>query len=139
MRNTERVEAMRRTPLRHVAYALQRLSASARAGSFLGRFRRRARFAARAIDQDGILLLMPKEPSLAFYQGGAIREESDNAYLEHTDPLVWPRWIVMSREIWEASPQDVRARLEIIDFARGWWYANRGKRVEVLVARKRRA
>ncbi len=54
-------------PFRHVSYAIQRLVASARAGSFLGRFRRRARFAARAIDQDGVLLLMPREPSLAFY------------------------------------------------------------------------
>ena len=54
-------------PLRHVLYAAQRLSASARAGSFLWSFRRRVRFVARAIDQDGILLLMPREPSLAFY------------------------------------------------------------------------
>jgi len=52
---------------RHLLYAGQRFVASARAGSFLGRFRRRARFAARAIDQDGVLLLMPREPSLAFY------------------------------------------------------------------------
>jgi len=54
-------------PFRHILYAAQRLTASARAGSFLGRFRRRARFAARAIDQDGVLLLMPREPSLSFY------------------------------------------------------------------------
>jgi hypothetical protein len=53
--------------LRHILHAGQRFVASARAGSFVGRFRRRARFAARAIDQDGILLLMPREPSLAFY------------------------------------------------------------------------
>lgn len=54
-------------PFRHILYAGQRLVASARAGSFLGRFRRRVRFAARAIDQGGVLLLMPREPSLAFY------------------------------------------------------------------------
>jgi hypothetical protein len=48
-------------------YVLQRLIASARAGSFLGCFRRGVRFAARAIDQDGVLLLMPREPSLSFY------------------------------------------------------------------------
>ena len=53
--------------LRHFLYAGQRFAASARAGSFLGRFRRSARFAAKAIDQDGVLLLMPREPSLAFY------------------------------------------------------------------------
>ena len=52
---------------RRALYAGQRIVASARAGSFLGRFRRSARFAAKAIDQDGVLLLMPREPSLAFY------------------------------------------------------------------------
>lgn len=53
-------------PFRHLLYGAQRLVASARAGSFLGRFRRGVRFAATAIDQDGVLLLMPREPSLAF-------------------------------------------------------------------------
>jgi len=67
MRKSECTEPAKRKPLRHVAYALQRLVASARAGSFFGRFRKRARFAARGVDQDGIILLMPKEPSLAFY------------------------------------------------------------------------
>jgi hypothetical protein len=43
-----------------------RLIASARAGSWFGRFRAKARFAAKAVDQDGTLLLMPKEPSLSF-------------------------------------------------------------------------
>ena len=52
--------------LRHVRFAWERFVASARAGSWAGRLRRRARFVARAVDQDGVLLLMPREPSLAF-------------------------------------------------------------------------
>lgn len=52
-------------PASTVAY-WQRLVASARAGCYLG-LRRGARFAARAVDQDGILLLMPREPSFAFF------------------------------------------------------------------------
>ena len=53
---------------RRLRFAHERLKASARAGSFLGSsLRRRVRFAARAVDQDGVLLLMPREPSLAFY------------------------------------------------------------------------
>ena len=51
-------------PFRRLAFAWARTVASARAGSW--GFRRKARFAARAIDQDGVLLLMPREPSLAF-------------------------------------------------------------------------
>ena len=53
--------------MRHLRFAKDRLIASARAGSWLGRFRAKARFAASAVDQDGTLLLVPKEPSLAFY------------------------------------------------------------------------
>jgi hypothetical protein len=54
-------------PLRRLKFAAERLQASARAGSYLGRFRKRVRFAARGVEQDGVMLLMPKEPSFAFY------------------------------------------------------------------------
>lgn len=51
--------------MRRIRFAWQRFAASARAGCYSG-LRRSARFAARALDQDGILLLMPREPSFAF-------------------------------------------------------------------------
>jgi hypothetical protein len=51
---------------KRLRFAKDRLIASARAGAWVGRFRAKARFAAEAVDQDGTLLLMPKEPSLAF-------------------------------------------------------------------------
>ena len=54
--------------LRRIRFAWQRFAASARAGCYSG-LRRGARFAARAVDQDGILLLMPREPSFAFFYG----------------------------------------------------------------------
>jgi hypothetical protein len=44
----------------------ERFVASGRAGAWCGRFRRGARFAVTAIDQDGVLLLMPREPSFSF-------------------------------------------------------------------------
>lgn len=53
-------------PFRAARFMIERFVASARAGSYLGRFRRAARFAAIAIDQDGVLLLMPRDPSFAF-------------------------------------------------------------------------
>lgn len=52
--------------MRRIRFTLQRFAASARAGCY-SRLRRSARFAARAVDQDGILLLMPREPSFAFF------------------------------------------------------------------------
>lgn len=52
--------------LRRMRFAVQRFIASARAGTYSG-LRRAARFAARAVDQDGTLLLMPREPSFTFY------------------------------------------------------------------------
>jgi hypothetical protein len=77
-----------------------------------------------------------KEPSLAFYQGGTIREESNDNYLAQTDPLRWPRWIVLTRRIFDGLPPDTRAKLQPIAAVDGWWYP-RGRRVEVLVVRKR--
>jgi hypothetical protein len=46
---------------------MQRLVASARAGTYLWFLRRRVRFAVRGVDQDGVLLLMPREPSFGAY------------------------------------------------------------------------
>ena len=53
-------------PFRRLRFAVERFRASARAGTYFG-WRRAVRFAARALDQDGVLLLMPREPSFAFY------------------------------------------------------------------------
>ncbi len=53
------------TVLRRIRFAWQRFTASARAGCYSG-LRRSVRFAARAVEQDEIVLLMPKEPSFTF-------------------------------------------------------------------------
>jgi hypothetical protein len=53
---------------RTLRFAKERLIAGARAGSWgPARLRPKIRFNATAIDQDGTLLLMPKEPRLSFY------------------------------------------------------------------------
>lgn len=53
-------------PLRIVLFFAQRWRAWARTRGVFVRLRRAVRYAATAIDQDGILLLMPREPSLSF-------------------------------------------------------------------------
>lgn len=44
-----------------------------------------------------------KEPSLAFYQGGTIREQSEGTYLAATPSERWPRWTVIDDEAWRQT------------------------------------
>jgi 4-amino-4-deoxy-L-arabinose transferase-like glycosyltransferase len=78
-----------------------------------------------------------KEPSLAFYQGGTIREQTDDDYLVKTDPILLPPWVVVTDRIWRSMPEEARARYTVVGTVRGWWYANKGQVVDVLVLRKR--
>jgi 4-amino-4-deoxy-L-arabinose transferase-like glycosyltransferase len=79
-----------------------------------------------------------KEDSLAFYQGGTIRIQPQTGYLEKTPPEQWPRYMVMTRKIWEKTPESLRERLEILKESRGLAYASRGRVVDVLVVRTKR-
>jgi 4-amino-4-deoxy-L-arabinose transferase-like glycosyltransferase len=78
-----------------------------------------------------------KEPSLAFYQGGTIREQTDDEYLVKTDPILLPPWAAVTDRIWKSMPDDARVRYTVVGKAHGWWYANKGQVVDVLVLRKR--
>jgi len=62
-----------------------------------------------ATSPGAVIMIDYKEPSLAFYQGGTIREESNTRFLTETEPFLWPRWIVMTRKIWDEQPANVRA------------------------------
>ena len=84
-----------------------------------------------------VIMIDYKEPSLAFYQGGTIRPQRDNAYLNLTPPEQWPRWIVLTADIWKNTPAEVRAGLEVIATVHGWAYADGGRVVDVMVLRKR--
>jgi 4-amino-4-deoxy-L-arabinose transferase-like glycosyltransferase len=86
------------------------------------------------------IMIQYKEPSLPFYQGGVVRQESADHYLDRTPPDKWPTWIVMPRGLWESSRPETRALLEPVGEAvRGIDYAGKidGKRlVDVMVLRK---
>ena len=81
------------------------------------------------------VMLDYKEPSLAFYQGGTIREASamslSHALLDGT-----ARWFVLTDAVWARTPDAVRRRVEVVGSVRGIAYAN-GRVVEVSVVRKR--
>jgi hypothetical protein len=81
------------------------------------------------------VMLDYKEPSLAFYQGGTIREESA---LVATDKLLdsSPPWLVMTDEVYNANATD-RSRLEVVARFRGLDLSAGLRVVEVMVVRKR--
>jgi 4-amino-4-deoxy-L-arabinose transferase-like glycosyltransferase len=78
-----------------------------------------------------------KEPSLAFYQGGTIREQRDKNFLQNTPSSDWPRWIVLTREIWDAWPQAIKDQLQIVGDVNGLNYADGWRKEDVIVLRKR--
>jgi low affinity Fe/Cu permease len=87
------------------------------------------------------IMIEYKEPSLAFYQGGNLIENSFNRYLETTPSEQWPTWIVMPRTLFDATPPAIRDKLQIIGQpVRGIDYAGRidkHQAIEVLILKKR--
>ncbi len=55
-----------------------------------------------------------KEPSLAFYRGGPVLEQRSADDLQKTSPAQWPQWIVMPKTIWNRTPYDIQAKLDVI-------------------------
>jgi hypothetical protein len=83
------------------------------------------------------LMIDYKEPAVAFYQGGTIREERDNEYFNHTDPAQWKEWFVITGKVWARIAPERQARLEIVWRRKGLAYADKGRIVEVMIVRKR--
>jgi 4-amino-4-deoxy-L-arabinose transferase-like glycosyltransferase len=82
------------------------------------------------------LMIDYKEPSLAFYQGGTIREQ-DSSILVHRHYEQWKPWMVITRDVWKRLPADVQKRLEIIADFRGLSVADAMRDVDVMVVRAR--
>jgi len=77
-----------------------------------------------------------KEDSLPFYQGGTIRPQRKDTYLATSKPEEWPAAFVITREIWDKTPEDRKVRLRILQTFRGWAYAAKGRVVDVMVVVK---
>jgi 4-amino-4-deoxy-L-arabinose transferase-like glycosyltransferase len=96
---------------------------------------------ANVLKRDGagrdVLMIDYKEPSLAFYQRGAVREQRANDYLQTTSPFSWPRWLVITDTVWRKVPPDLRDRWIELGRIHGWAYADGGRIVDVLVLRNR--
>ncbi|HMB94495.1 MAG TPA: phospholipid carrier-dependent glycosyltransferase, partial [Tepidisphaeraceae bacterium] len=90
-----------------------------------------------ATHEHDAIMIDYKEPSLAFYQGGTIREQRNNDYIHTTPPSGWPRWIVLTSEVWNQTPPPIKDQLQIIGDVKGLDYADGWRKIDVLVLRKR--
>jgi 4-amino-4-deoxy-L-arabinose transferase-like glycosyltransferase len=82
------------------------------------------------------MMLEYKEPSLAFYQGGTIREDRATVI---TNKLLdsHPPWLVITQTMWDKADPSVRSRLTIVSRARGLNLADGVRVEEVLVVKQR--
>lgn len=113
-------------------------------GEYLSRahFLRLSVLAAKVLRENGAckpgqsLMIDYKEPSLAFYQGGTIRERLSPTIVRAQYDQ-WKPWMVITRDVWDRSPEVVRQRLEIVAEFRGLSVADGMRRVNVMVVRVR--
>ena len=78
-----------------------------------------------------------KEDSLPFYQGGTIRPQPQNIFLNKEPPENWPTFLVITREIWDNTSQSAKAHLEVLRTFHGLAYAAKGRVVDVMVVKKK--
>lgn len=78
-----------------------------------------------------------KEPSLAFAQGGGLREQTDDAYLNDSTPADWPQWITITQHAWDPVRDDVKNYFDVVGSASGVNYSNGGGSRTILVLHKK--
>ena len=92
---------------------------------------------ASATKPGDVQMIAYKEPSLAFYQGGTIREQSKNDFLI-THPIAdWPKFVVIREDAWKKMPADVTTNLDVLGEVRGIDLPDSGRMWTVMVAKKK--
>ncbi len=83
------------------------------------------------------IMLDYKEPSLAFYQGGTIREGRETS-LPDDPPDRWPKWVVVTGKMWDEASPRARSHFEAVGpRLHGLSYADGGRVLDVMVLRRR--
>ena len=82
------------------------------------------------------LMLGYMEPSLAWDQGGTIREAGPVGFGPAFEPSFTP-WMVMSLDAWAKGPADLRDKFDVVADEYGLAYADRGRWVHVLVVHRK--
>lgn len=75
------------------------------------------------------------EPTVAFYTRGMIKDGTEDYFKKHAAD-VWPEWVILTRRAYERLPADDRDLLKTVAQFRGWDYADGGRIVDVMVAKK---
>ena len=83
------------------------------------------------------IMLDYMEPSLAWDQGGTIREAGPVGFGTGFASQFTP-WLVMTREVWDRAPAVLRAQFDIVgDDVYGLAYADKGRWVHVIVVHRK--
>jgi len=90
-----------------------------------------------ATTKGDVYMIDYKEDSLPFYQGGTIRPQRKNDYLATEPPAKWPTYFVITREIWNATPDAPKAHLDVLRTFHGLAYAAKGRVVDVMVVKRK--
>jgi 4-amino-4-deoxy-L-arabinose transferase-like glycosyltransferase len=89
------------------------------------------------VDQRGQVIMMRyMEPSLAFHQGGTIREAGDLTLAARWLSQL-PPWIVVEKGVFDQAPAEMRDQFEIVADLFGLAYADRSTWMHVLVIKRR--
>ena len=83
-----------------------------------------------------VIMLDYMEPSLAFAQGGTMREAGPVGFSHNFEPLM-PTWLVITKTVWDKAPKDLQDDFIVVDKVFGLAYADRGKWLTVMVIRKK--
>lgn len=84
-----------------------------------------------------VVMFEYKEPSLAFYQGGTIREYNDSLAKLANSPTE-PRWVVIPKWVWDQASPATRSAFELMaPPLKGWDYSDALKTAEVMVLRRK--
>lgn len=84
-----------------------------------------------AVGRGGVIMVGFREPSLAFYQGGSIRE-AESGDLDTTAAT----WAAVSSPVWAQLGDATRARWEIVATHRGIAYADAPDTIDVHILRR---
>ncbi len=85
-----------------------------------------------------VQMLDYKEPSLAFYQGGTIRENSNNVLTARLiDNPKTPAYLVITDFVWNKSDPAVQARYEVLKEYPTLAYADSMRRIKVMIVHRK--
>jgi len=80
-----------------------------------------------------------REPTGHYYQGGTLRVQDQNHFLEKTPPDKWPRLMIINDKVWAVLPDSTRQQLETLGTVRAWLYSDERRIGDLMVVRRKPA